>query len=814
MSIKHFFKNVPLILWLLFLGAGCFMLICAGIIRQGEDTSVTLFIFGALGVLSLSIGLAVIIAYFLFVPRLKEIVTVLQVAGQGNFNVRVQESGRVDELENCTRQVNLLISTIHDYVGRLHELTRVGEELANALTRDEVVRVVVETVESQLDGVCVGVFEWSTFVRKNDQAEKYVLLLSKDRIDNLFEGRIVTLTGKGRVNSLGFSASSIQFLYVPVVEQNVTTGVMVFGGRDGDIVLTPIVNEFAGTLSRLISNALSRIHSVYEMTRAESKYQALFMLTQGGIFRANGSGVFVDINPALATMGGYASVDEMLEAVNEISEMCADPADSEKIKAILGKDNRVKDMNLYLLRKDGSSFPALVSAHIVFNETGEWVAIEGNVVDMTERTLREQAEREHAAVEAANKAKSEMLDDLEANNQQLRATLDEMRVMQKQLLLSEKMATIGTMAAGVAHDLNNILAGSVSYPELMMMQLPEDSDLRKPLTDIKESGERAVDIINDLLLLSKGTSKGMVLKELNQILKSSLQSLDVVHLLELNSGLQVEATFCSDPVYIRCAPLHVQKAIVNLLVSALETAGEKGCVDVDIVLAEVEHDGLDSLALREGLYAVLAITFNDPGGNNKHYERIFDPFYFSSISGGCSAKNGLGLTVAWNLIQEHEGTVVAESGDDGSGSFQIYLPVTREAGASENIVDQFTEDLRGSGSVLVVDDEPLQRDITGRMLTELGYQVYLVASGEGALGFIEKQTVDLVLLDMLMPPGISGYETYEKILEIRPDQKALIISGFSNSKDIEKTLALGAGGLLKKPYSLIQLGHAVLDELN
>lgn len=128
-------------------------------------------------------------------------------------------------------------------------------------------------------------------------------------------------------------------------------------------------------------------------------------------------------------------------------------------------------------------------------------------------------------------------------------------------------------------------------------------------------------------------------------------------------------------------------------------------------------------------------------------------------------------------------------------------------------VAQYLEDFHGTGSVLVVDDEPLQRDITGRMLSELGYQVYLAASGDSAIEFIEKRQVDLILLDMLMPPGMNGRETYEKILAIRPGQKALIISGFTSSKDIERTLELGAGSLVKKPYNIAQLGHAVKAEL-
>ena len=136
----------------------------------------------------------------------------------------------------------------------------------------------------------------------------------------------------------------------------------------------------------------------------------------------------------------------------------------------------------------------------------------------------------------------------------------------------------------------------------------------------------------------------------------------------------------------------------------------------------------------------------------------------------------------------------------------IYLPVTLEAESGDTHEDSLFGTIRGSGSVLIVDDEPLQRDITARILSELGYKVYQAASGDQAVEFVEKREVDLILLDMLMPPGINGCETYERILAVRPGQKALIVSGFVNSREVEKTLALGAGGVLKKTVQRQSVG--------
>lgn len=190
-------------------------------------------------------------------------------------------------------------------------------------------------------------------------------------------------------------------------------------------------------------------------------------------------------------------------------------------------------------------------------------------------------------------------------------------------------------------------------------------------------------------------------------------------------------------------------------------------------------------------------------------QHIFEPFYFRNVYGVDSERSGLELAMSLNIVREHDGTICIDSGEDWT-SYVIYLPTAAtRAGMQLDDRQPSADELRGSGSILVVDDEPLQRDIAGQMLMELGYQAYFAPSGEAALKFLGTRSVDLVLLDMLMAPGMNGLETFEKILQIHPDQKALIVSGYSQSSDIVKTMELGAGGLLKKPYSFGQFGRAV-----
>ncbi len=174
---------------------------------------------------------------------------------------------------------------------------------------------------------------------------------------------------------------------------------------------------------------------------------------------------------------------------------------------------------------------------------------------------------------------------------------------------------------------------------------------------------------------------------------------------------------------------------------------------------------------------------------------------------------GLGLTIVWNTMQDHNGGVFANS-RDGNTCFQLFFPLSDKKESTENI-SNVTEDIMGSGEhILLVDDEQHLRDIGSKMLQNLGYKVSSVSSGELAVRFIKKNRIDLLVLDMLMEPGINGRQTYEEIKSLYPRQRAIIASGFSNSDDVKATLKLGANKFIKKPYSMTQLGQAVKDALN
>jgi CheY-like chemotaxis protein len=211
-----------------------------------------------------------------------------------------------------------------------------------------------------------------------------------------------------------------------------------------------------------------------------------------------------------------------------------------------------------------------------------------------------------------------------------------------------------------------------------------------------------------------------------------------------------------------------------------------------------------------GRYVVLTVADNGPGIAEEDLDHIFEPFYTRKVMG--TSGTGLGLTVVWNTVEDHGGTISVESSDRGT-VFRLYFPAT-----SALVIDQpeseDLEELRGAGQlVLVVDDEEQQRDIARRILEMLGYRVITAASGEEALALLKGRDVDLVVLDMVLGSGMNGLETYREMLAARPGQKAVIASGYAENSDVSETLSLGASAFIKKPYSITALGRVVRDAL-
>ncbi|MEZ4525630.1 MAG: ATP-binding protein [Desulfobacterales bacterium] len=390
-------------------------------------------------------------------------------------------------------------------------------------------------------------------------------------------------------------------------------------------------------------------------------------------------------------------------------------------------------------------------------------------------------------------------------------SLREKEELQEKLARSKKMEALGLLAGGVAHDLNNILSGVVSYPDLLLMDIPKESRLRGPIETIKEAGQRAAAVVSDLLTLARGVASTHTVTNLNCIVREYLDSPEYSFLCGGNPDIHLETRLNADLLDIRCSPLHIRKILMNLVINAFEAIEEKGTILIFTRNQYVDRPirGYDDI--RIGEYAVLSVSDSGCGIAPDNLERIFEPFYTRKVMGRNGT--GLGLTIVWNTVQEHKGYIDVESGAGGT-RFDLYFPVARPDSRDEK-KESLSDEYSGKGEkILVVDDEKNQRTIACGILSKLGYAPEAVESGEKALEYLRSHTADLLILDMIMPSGMSGRKTYEEIIKICPGQKAVIASGFAETSDVKEIQALGAGLYVKKPYTLESIGIAVRTELD
>jgi PAS domain S-box-containing protein len=384
--------------------------------------------------------------------------------------------------------------------------------------------------------------------------------------------------------------------------------------------------------------------------------------------------------------------------------------------------------------------------------------------------------------------------------------------LQIQLQRAQKMEAIGTLAGGVAHDLNNILSGIVSYPELLLMDLKDDSPLRKPILTIQKSGEKAAAIVQDLLTLARRGVETTEVVNLNSIVSEYLCSPEHAR-LELNHpNMQIEQHLDPNLLNILGSPVHLSKSVMNLVSNAAEAMLDGGKI---VITTENRHmdkvkNGFDEI--RKGDYATLVIADTGIGISSEDMERIFEPFYTKKTMG--RSGTGLGMAVVWGAVKDHRGYIDLQSTEGKGTEITLYFPVTRKLFSKEAEMISI-QDLMGKGeSILVVDDIREQRQIATEMLEKLGYAVTNLPSGEEAVEYLRNHTTDLLVLDMIMEPGIDGLETYRKILEIHPGQKSIIASGYSESARVKEAQLLGAGTYVKKPYLLEKIGRAIRTELD
>nr|WP_321466716.1 response regulator [uncultured Desulfobulbus sp.] len=400
----------------------------------------------------------------------------------------------------------------------------------------------------------------------------------------------------------------------------------------------------------------------------------------------------------------------------------------------------------------------------------------------------------------------------------IRDVTDNETALQQKMVLMEKLAdakrmeSLGLMASSVAHDLNNILAGIITYPELLLVDLDMDFKYREELMMIREAGKRAAAVVNDLLTVARGATCKKELQNANALITEYLNSVEFRELGQRYPAIKISPYLEGKLKLINCSAIHLSKSIMNLVNNAAEAIQNSGQVILATknVQLTAAYQGYETIA--PGEYIMISVEDDGPGISPQDIQQIFSPFYSKKVMG--RSGTGLGLAVVWNTVHDHGGYIDVVSSNKGS-TFALYFPASKSSAYPRTKPVPMAHQYQGNGErILVVDDQKSQREIACRLLRHLGYQPIAVASGEEAVAFTQSSSVDLVILDMLMDPGINGCETYERILRHTPNQKAVITSGYSKVEEISRAMDLGITQFVKKPFSMHELALALKMEIH
>ena len=389
---------------------------------------------------------------------------------------------------------------------------------------------------------------------------------------------------------------------------------------------------------------------------------------------------------------------------------------------------------------------------------------------------------------------------------------EEKRSLEERLQRAEKMEVLGTLAGGVAHDMNNVLGVLSAYSELLLERIPKESRSRIYVDKILQSTEKGAAIIEDLLTLARrGVTVSDVIN-LNNVVSDFLKTPVFEKVKDHHPQVTFRADCDKDLLNIKGSPVHLEKTLMNLVSNAAEAIPGTGEVTIRTESRYLDKPVRGYEEIEEGDFTVLTVSDTGIGIPAVNREKIFEPFYTKKTMG--RSGTGLGLAIVWGTVKDHNGYVDIQTEVGKGTTFTLYFPVTREELIAPQQKEPIERYMAKGESVLVVDDIAEQRDVAHKLLTRLGYDVHEVSSGEEAVEYLKKNKADILVLDMIMAPGIDGLETYKRVLEVNRKQKAIIISGFSETDRVRKAQKLGAGAYVKKPYVMEKIGVAIRDELN
>jgi PAS domain S-box-containing protein len=523
--------------------------------------------------------------------------------------------------------------------------------------------------------------------------------------------------------------------------------------------------EFLTSFSNQIAIAINNARLYRELEKSERKYRELVENANEGIWKIDENGQITFANQRLAAILGYASVIGC-----NVRSLVAQNSKNVLTRLLLQnmKGNVAQD-EAELVCQGGDTISAIVSS-VPIREGGQYHGSFAMVTDITEK-----------------------------------------KRMESQILHQQKMESIGTMAGGMAHDFNNILTGILGYTNLLKMRLQNQHDLQRYAEIIETSSMRAADLVRQLLQFSRGTSpKDIEIVYMNRVIRETVQLFESSHKKDIEVHVQLQNGLSP----VDGNPTQVQQALLNLCLNARDAMPNGGQIHITTTTVGITANSPAmgaGLQIANGKYAKVEVSDTGVGIPPENIDRIFDPFFTTKEVGKGS---GLGLAMVYGILKNAGGYVFVESAPGKGTTFKLLFRVA-QAQSKRNIHMRLTPGIGGQETILLVDDEPLVRDLGVDLLSGYGYKVLLAADGYEALDIYTqtRDEIDLVILDLLMP-RLDGFETFKRIKELNPNQKIIICSGYGAEEQQSYGAIAEPEAFVDKPFNpeaIVRTVREVMD---
>jgi len=541
--------------------------------------------------------------------------------------------------------------------------------------------------------------------------------------------------------------------------------------KDGSffpIEMTVTLIEFEGRrYSMVLTKDITERKRMYEALRITD---FIFDKAPLGIFLIKDGGYITKVNEHACQYLGYTK--EKLCQMNVLDiDRGHSPQDIEQIWRRQQQIEGITTFETVHRSKDGTDIPVEISG----------ITLEFNEVPYSVSFVKDISERK------------------EAEKQRLK--------MEAQMREAQKMESLGTLAGGIAHDFNNILAGILGYTQLAQLASPADSDLRQHLSQIFQAGQRAKDLVRQILMFSRQGESEKGPTDVRRIVNEALKLIKA----SLPANIEIQKSISPNLAPVFADEIHIHQIVMNLCTNAyhaMKTTG--GILNISLTAVAIQdQDALSYPEMNPGSYLKLSIADTGCGIPPDRINRIFDPYFTTRPVG---EGTGLGLATVHGIVKNHGGSIKVYSELGIGTAFHVFLPVADTAAQAAGV---HAEQLpTGSECILFVDDEKALIDLGRVLLERLGYRVETRASAIDAIEAFraDPHKYDLVISDMTMPK-MSGDEMARQIKAIRPDIPIILCSGFSERIQAPTTKAIGISAVLMKPVLYADLAHTVRQVL-